>query len=79
MIQSAVAIAVQVVLDQDHGVADGHESMQLSQEQCDVLGVQARSRLVEQVERMAAAGPLQLGCQLDALGFAATELSCGLS
>ena len=65
---------VEVVLDQDHRVAGVDEPVQLAQQQRGVRGVQARGRLVEQVERVAAAGPLQLGGELDALGLAAAEL-----
>ncbi len=65
---------VEVVLDQDDGVAGVDQPVQLAQQQGDVGRVQAGRRLVEQVERVAAPGPLQLGRQLDALRLAAAEL-----
>ena len=75
MTQSAVAIDVEVVLDHDDRVAGVDEPVQLAQQQRDVGGVQPGRRLVEQVERVAAAGPLQLGGELDALRLAAADSS----
>ena len=68
---------IQIVLDQDHRVADGHQSVELAQEHADVLGMEAGGWLVEQVKGMAPAGPLELSCQLDALSLPATELGSG--
>ena len=65
---------VEVVLDQDDGVAGVDEPVQLTQQERGVRGVQSRGRLVEQVERVTAAGPLQLGGELDALRLPAAEL-----
>ena len=70
---------VHVVLDDDDGVARVDEAVQLAQQQFDVGRVQARRRLVEEVERVAAAGPLQFGGELDPLRLAAGELGRGLS
>jgi hypothetical protein len=59
--------AVEVVLHEDDGVASVDEAVQPAQQQRGVGGVQPRGRLVEQVERVAAVRPLQLGGELDAL------------
>ena len=73
MIQSAVLIDLDVVLDHQHGIAGGHESVQHVEEQLDVGEVQAGGRLVQQVERPAGAFLDQLAGELDALGLAAGE------
>ena len=70
---------VEVVLDQHDGVAGVDEPVELAQQQRDVRGVQPGRRLVEQVEGVAAPGPLQLGRQLDPLGLPAAELGGGLT
>ena len=51
MIQSAVLIDVQVVLDHQHRVAGVDEVVQHLEQQLDVGEVQAGRRLVEQVQR----------------------------
>ena len=65
---------VEVVLDQHDRVAGVDEPVQLAQQQRDVGRVQPGGGLVEQVERVPAPGPLQLGGELDPLGLAAGEL-----
>jgi hypothetical protein len=70
---------VEVVLDEDDGVAGVDEQVQLPEQQGDVSRVETRRRLVEQVQRMAAACALRLGGQFDALRLAATELRRGLA
>ena len=50
------------------------EPVQLRHEPVDVGGMQAGGRLVEDVQRVAALGALQLGRELDALRFAAGQL-----
>ena len=62
---------VHVVLYQDHGIAGRDKPIKLGHQLFDVGGVQAGGRLVQDVERVAAGGALQFGCQLDALGLAA--------
>ena len=50
------------------------QALELRHQPLDVGGVQAGGRLVEDVERVAALGALQLGRQLDALRLAAGQL-----
>src|SRR5687767_1478416 len=70
---------VHVVLDDDDGVAGLDEAVELGDELLDVEGVQAGRGLVEDVQRVAAAHALELGGELDALGFASRQLSGGLA
>ena len=74
MTQSARGDGVQVVLDEHDGVAGVDQPVQLAQQQRDVGRVQAGGGLVEEVERVPAPGPLQLGRELDPLRLAAAEL-----
>ena len=77
--QSAVAIGVEVVLDEDDGVARVDEAVQLAQQQGDVGGVQAR-RSARRGGRASGRGcSLQLGGELDPLGLAAAQLGRGLA
>src|SRR5690606_1103273 len=70
---------VQVVLDHDDGVPGVDEAVQLVEQEGDVGGVEPGGRLVEEVEGVVPARPLELGGELDALGLAAAELGGGLS
>ena len=66
---------VQVVLDHDHGVTRVHQAVQADQQLFDVGGVQARGRLVEDVDVVLASLDLaQLMRQLDTLRLPAGEL-----
>jgi hypothetical protein len=67
------------VLDENHRVAGVDEPVQLAQQERDVRGVQSRGGLVEQVERVAAVRPLELGGELDALCLTSAELGRRLS
>ena len=62
-----------VVLDHQHGIAGGHETLQNIEEQLDIGEVQAGGGLVQQVEGPAGALLDQLAGELDALGLAAGE------
>ena len=57
-----------VVLDHQHGIARGHETVQHVQQQLDVGEVQAGGGLVQQVERPAGALLDQLAGELDRAG-----------
>ena len=63
-----------VVLDDHDGVAGVDQSVQLGHQHLDVGRVQAGGRLVQQVERVPAPGPLQLAGQLDPLRLPAGQL-----
>ena len=70
---------VEVVLDDDHGVAAVHEALEGGDEPRHVGHVEAGRRLVEDVERRAEAGRGELRGELDALGLAAGERGRGLA
>src|SRR5690606_36338033 len=61
---------VEVVLDDDDGVAGVDDALQDAQQLADVLEVQARGRLVQDVDRATGRPLLQLCGQLHALGLA---------
>lgn len=68
---------VQVVLDQDDGVAGVHEGVKRDQEALDVGEVEAGGGLVKDVDGvLCSLEAAQLGGDLDALGLAARE-GCG--
>ena len=67
---------VEVVLDDEHGVAKIDEALQDVEELSNVIEVQAGGGLVEDVERAAGLALGKLASQFDALGFAAGK-SCG--
>src|SRR5690606_18320611 len=69
---------VEVVLDDDHGVAGIHQAREHRQQPFDVGEVQPRGRLVQDVEGATGAGPRQLPGELDALRFAAGQGGGGL-
>ena len=64
---------VEIVLDDDDRVAEIDQAVQHVEQLADVVEVQAGRRFVEQVERLAGAGPGQFGGELHALGLAAGQ------
>ena len=78
MIQSALD-DVEVVFDDDDGVAVVGEAVQDLEEVADVGEVQAGGGFVEDVEGVAGLAFAELGGELDALGFAAGEGGGGLA
>jgi hypothetical protein len=74
-----VADDVEVVLDDDDGVAEVGEAVKDFEELADVVEVEAGGGLVEQVERAAGLALGKLAGQLHALGFAAGERCGGLA
>gem|GEM_PF-3061300 len=70
---------VQVVLDDQHRIAGFNEPVEHREELPDVLEVESRCWLVEDVERAAGPATAQLSGQLDPLGFAAGEGRGGLT
>src|SRR2546425_7128259 len=70
---------VEVVLDDEHGVAEIDEALQDVEELSNVIEVQAGGGLVENVERAAGLAFRKLSGELDALGFAAGKSGCGLA
>ena len=64
---------VEIVLDDDHRVAEIDQPAEHVQQLADVVEVQAGGRLVEDVERVAGVDAAQFGGQLDPLGLAAGE------
>ena len=62
---------VEIVLDDDHGIAFVYQSLQHEQQFAHVLEVQARGRFVEDIHCLASGPALQLGGELDALRLAA--------
>ncbi len=70
---------VEVVLNDDDGVAAFDEAIELGEETFDVGGMQAGGGLVKDIEGIAFLRALELGGELDALGFASAELGGGLA
>ena len=70
---------VEVVLDDDDGVAGVDETVEDAKQGVGVLEREAGRRLVEDVERAAGGATRQLGGQLDALRLAAGERRRGLA
>src|SRR6059036_3926145 len=64
---------VEMVLDDEHGVARVHEPVQHPHELFHVVEVKAGRRLVEDVEHVGGGARAQLGSDLEALGLAAGE------
>jgi hypothetical protein len=62
---------VHIVLNHHHGIAGLHQFLQLNYEPRNIGWVQTRRRLVQDIERVTALRPLQLGGKLDALRFTA--------
>ena len=74
-----VADDVEVVLDDDDGVAEVGEAMEDVEELADVVEVEAGGGLVEEVEGAAGLALGELAGELHALGFAAGERGGGLA
>ena len=70
---------VQIVLDDQYGVALIDQPLQDIHQPTNVVEVQSRGRFVQQIERLARVDPRQLRGQLDALGLAAGERRGGLT
>src|SRR6266436_5770580 len=70
---------VEMVLDDEHGVAEINEALQDVEELSNVVEVQAGGGLVENVERAAGLAFRKLTRELDALGFAAGKSGGGLA
>lgn len=64
---------VEVMLDDDHGVAAVDEFTKDFEQTADIVGVEAGGRLVEDIEGLAGTAASELSGELDALGFAAGE------
>jgi len=58
-----------VVLDGNDGVARRHQALELRHQLVYIRGMQSGRGLVEDIQRIAATGTLQLGGEFDALGF----------
>ena len=74
-----VADDVEVVLDDDDGVAEVGEAVQDFEQLADVVEVEAGGGLVEEIERAAGLALGELAGELHALGFAAGERGGGLA
>src|SRR5882724_8815757 len=70
---------VEVVLDDEHGVAKIDQPLEDIEELSNVVEVQAGGGLVENVERAAGLAFRKLAGQFDALGLAAGKSGCGLA
>ena len=70
---------VEVVLDDDDGVAALHEFVQHLQQQADIFEMESRRRLVEDIERAARVALRKFARQLDALALAARKRGAGLA
>lgn len=64
---------VEVMLDDNHGVAAVDEFAEDFEQTADVVGMEAGGRLVEDIEGLAGAAASEFGGELNALGFAAGE------
>ena len=67
------------MLDDDDRIAAIRQPAQYVQEVMNVGEMQARGRLVEQIQRVSGCRLTQLGRELDALGFAAGKSRRGLT
>src|SRR5256885_4405922 len=70
---------VEVVLDDDHGVAGVDQAMQDVQQPLDIGEVQAGGRLIEDIEGLPRITPAEFFGELDPLGLATRELGRRLS
>ncbi len=70
---------IQVVFDNQHGIAGFDESVQDIQQHLDIGKVETRGRFVQEVQRLAGTAFDQFACQLDPLRFAAGECGGGLT
>ena len=64
---------MKIVLDNNHAIATIDELTENIQETLDVVGMEARSRLIEDIESLAGAATREFGSQLDALCFPARK------
>ena len=64
---------VQIVLDDHHRVAEVYQAVEHVEQLGQVVEVQPRRRLVQQIERAPGVGPREFGGQLHALGLAPGE------
>ena len=58
---------VEIVLDDEHCVAGVNQALQHDEQLAHVFEVQARGRLVKNIERLSRGALLKLACKLDAL------------
>src|SRR5580704_13504539 len=70
---------VEVVLDDQHRITEGHEPLQNIEQLAHIVKVKARRRLVENVERAARLPFGKFAGELDALRFAARKSRRGLT
>src|SRR5205085_6387623 len=70
---------VEVVLDDEHGIARIDEPRENAEQQLDVGEMKPGRRLVEDVERTARRAPRELASELDALRLPAGQRGRGLS
>ena len=70
---------VEIVLNNDDGIATVHEFLEHVHQDADVLEVETSGRLVEDVERLARILLGEFGGQFDALALSAAEGSGGLA
>ena len=70
---------VEIVFNDNHGIAAVDEFAEDFEEAIDVVGVETGSWLVEDVEGFAGAAAGEFGGEFDALGFAAGEGGGGLT
>ncbi len=70
---------VEVMLDDDHGIAAIDELAKDFEQTADVVGVEASGWFVEDIEGLAGAAASELGGELNTLGFAAGESGGGLA
>jgi len=69
---------LQVVLDDDHGVAQLHQSVQEAQQFADVIEMETRRRLVQQIESASRRALAKLASQLDTLRLTSRQGGGGL-
>src|SRR5260370_9137078 len=70
---------VEVVLDDEHRVAEIDEALENVEELSNIVEMEAGGGLVEDVKRAAGLALGKVAGQLDALGFAAGKSCCGLA
>ena len=70
---------VEVVFDDNHGVAARDEFVEDGEEAFDVVSMETGGRLVEDVEGLTGGATRELGREFDALGFATGEGRGGLA
>ena len=70
---------IEVMFDDDDGIALFDEAGEDAEEFGDVVEVQSGGGFVEEVECLSAAGLAEFSGEFDALGFTAAECGCGLS